>query len=304
MFSYEVRQILTTTSTRKNRKETLESPTACDMLRMMQMTIRTISCWTVALGILLASPLLADDIRPPTQPLDGPGGAKAAHASVIHHVYGQGATQYWIYEPDSPKPESAPVVIFIHGWSAMNPAIYGAWIDHIVKHGNIVIFPRYQATPLTSPRDFTPNAIASIQDAVKQLQGEPDHVRPQLDHFAAVGHSVGGLLVANVAALAAESGLPQIKAVMSTEPGKTTSGNGQTFVPLADMSRIPASTLLLAVAGDHERAGRKERRAADISRVDRGRAGKQESGRGRVRPARLAGANGQSPRASGPGHRL
>lgn len=222
------------------------------MLRNMQAKIRSIIWWSAVVGLVLTQPLLAADIRQPTQPVDGPGGAKAVHASVIHHVYGQGATQYWIYEPDAPKPESAPVVIFIHGWSAMNPAIYGAWIDHLVKRGNIVVFPKYQATPFTSPRDFTSNTIASIQDAIKQLQSEADHVRPQLDHFAAVGHSVGGLLVANLAALAAESALPQIKAVMSTEPGKTASGEGRPFVPLVEMSKIPASTLLLAVAGDRD----------------------------------------------------
>jgi len=223
--------------------------------------IRLISLWCAALVMLFALPLAADDVgstsqpavHPPAQPVDGPGGAKAAHASVITHTYGEGGTQYWVYEPDGPKPASAPVVIFIHGWCAWNPAIYGAWIDHIVKRGNIVIFPIYQATVLTSPHDFTANAIASIQDALRRLANEPGHVKPQLDHFAAVGHSVGGLLVANVAALAAESELPQIRAVMSTEPGKTTNGSGQPFVPLSDMKKIPATTLLLAVAGDNDR---------------------------------------------------
>jgi acetyl esterase/lipase len=236
------------------------SATVC--FRIMQARIRLISLWCIALAMLPMRALLADNvppatqpaaIRPPAQPADGPGGAKTAHDSVIRHSYGQGGTQYWIYEPDAPKPDSAPVVIFIHGWGAWNPAIYGAWIDHIVKRGNIVIFPKYQATLVTSPRDFTSNAISSIQDALKQLQSEPDHVKPQMDHWAAVGHSVGGLLVANVAALAAESGLPQIKAVMSTEPGKTSNASGQTFVGLADMKKIPATTLLLAVAGDKDR---------------------------------------------------
>jgi len=206
------------------------------------------------IGLIAASacPLRADGIHQPAQAPDGPGGAMPAHTSVIQHMYGDGATRYWIYEPDAPKPASAPVVIFIHGWTAMNPAIYGAWIDHIVKRGNIVIFPIYQASLLTAPADFTPNAIASVQDGLARLQSEPDHVKPELDHLAAVGHSVGGLLVANIAALAKESALPQIKAVMSTEPGKTNSGNGRTFVPLAEMSKIPSSTLLLAVAGDKD----------------------------------------------------
>lgn len=206
----------------------------------------------IALAMLCAHCALANDVRPPAQPADGPGGAKAAHASVLKNHYGDGATAYWIYEPDQPKPATAPLVVFIHGWSAMNPAIYGAWIDHIVKRGNIVVFPLYQSSVLTSPRDFTPNAITSIQAAIKELKGNPAHVQPELEHCAAVGHSVGGLLVANVCALAAESGLPPFRAVMSTEPGKTYAGQGQTFVPLADLKKIPAATLLLAVAGDRD----------------------------------------------------
>jgi acetyl esterase/lipase len=205
--------------------------------------------------------LLADGVPPPASPTpptppvqaaDGPGGVKASHAAVIKTSYGEGGTQYWLYEPDQPKPATAPVIVFIHGWSAMNPAIYGAWIDHIVKRGNIVVFPRYQSTILTPPHNFTPNVIASIQDAIKRLKNDPGHVRPELDHVAAVGHSVGGLLVANVCALASESGLPPIRAVMSTEPGRTTTNQGDTFVELADMKKIPAETLLLAVAGDRD----------------------------------------------------
>jgi acetyl esterase/lipase len=231
------------------------------MICPMQAKNRRVLLWCVALTTLLPLRWLQADTQPTTQPAvhqpaqpdDGPGGAKAAHASVIMHTYGEGSTQYTIYEPDAPKPDSAPVVIFIHGWCAWNPGIYGAWIDHIIKRGNIVIFPKYQATAFTSPRDFTANTIASLQDALKRLHNEPGHVKPQMDHWAAVGHSVGGLLVANVSALASESGLPQIKAVMSTEPGKTTTGSGQPFVGLVDMKKIPSSTLLLAVAGDQDK---------------------------------------------------
>jgi acetyl esterase/lipase len=219
----------------------------------MRAKFPTLLTLCISLIAATACPLRGDGFHQPAQPADGPGGAKLAHTSVTSHVYGEGATQYWIYEPDGPRPASAPVVVFIHGWTAMNPAIYGAWIDHIVKRGNIVIFPLYQATVLTSPRDFTGNAISSVQDALKRLQSKPDHVKPELDHLAAVGHSVGGLLVANLAALAKESSLPQVKAVMSTEPGKTAGANGNPFVPLADMSKIPASTLLLAIAGDQDK---------------------------------------------------
>jgi pimeloyl-ACP methyl ester carboxylesterase len=81
------------------------------------------------------------------------------------------------------------------------------------------------------------------------LQSEPGHVSPDLNKFAAVGHSLGGLLAANTAALASESNLPRVSAVMSVEPGIT---DAPINVPLADLKKIPADTLLLTLAGDED----------------------------------------------------
>ena len=74
---------------------------------------------------------------------------------------GVGPRSYWLFEPDQPKPERAPVVVFLHGWFAVNPGFYGAWINHLVRHGRIVIFPRYQNDVGTLPQDFLPNALAA-----------------------------------------------------------------------------------------------------------------------------------------------
>ena len=186
---------------------------------------------------------------PPLQPENGPGGKTPLHSAVIKNRYGTGGKEYWIYEPDRPKPTKAPVVIFLHGWGGTNPLYYGAWIDHIVKRGNIVIFPRYQSSILTRREDFIPNTLYAVKDAVTRLQTEPGHVRPDLDKVATVGHSLGGLLAASVAALAGESELPRIRAVMSVEPGLTRSPAN---VPLADLKKIESDTLLIAVAGDRD----------------------------------------------------
>jgi len=70
-----------------------------------------------------------------------------------------------------------------------------------------------------------------------------------LSKFATVGHSLGGVLAANVAALASQSKLPRARAVMSVEPGITESPIN---VPLADLKKIPAETLLLTLAGDQD----------------------------------------------------
>lgn len=203
--------------------------------------------------LLLASPFTrgvsAQSATPPSQPLNGPGGKQYVHASVTKNRYGKGGQEYWIFEPDSPRPRTAPVIIFLHGWGGMNPLYYGAWLDHLVKRGNIVVYPRYQSNLLTPIRDFTPNALAAVKDAVRRLQTERGHVTPDFTKFATVGHSLGGVLAANIAALARESNLPRVRAVMSVEPGITESPIN---VPLADLKKIPAETLLLAVAGDQD----------------------------------------------------
>ena len=188
-------------------------------------------------------------VTPPSQPQTGPGGKQYLHASVTKNRYGKGGQEYWIFEPDSPRPRTAPVIVFLHGWGGMNPLYYGAWVDHLVKRGNIVVYPRYQANLLTPIKDFMPNTLSAIKDAIDRLQTEPGHVRPDLNKFATVGHSLGGLLAANVAALAVESKLPRVRAVMSVEPGIT---EAPINVPLADLKKIPAGTLLLAVAGDQD----------------------------------------------------
>ena len=208
-----------------------------------------------SLALLLSLVLFALTIfssqnpTPPSQPAAGPGGKQYVHASVIKNRYGKGGEEYWIFEPDTPKPASAPLIVFLHGWGGMNPLYYGAWIDHLVKRGNIVVYPRYQASLLTPIQQFTPNTVGAIKDAISRLKTEPGHVSADLSKFAAVGHSVGGLLAANVAALASVSGLPRVVAVMSVEPGIT---EAPINIELADLKKIPAETLLLAVAGDQD----------------------------------------------------
>ena len=205
--------------------------------------------------ILIAVLLLTVPVRsqqlpaPPPQPETGPGGKQKPHAAVIKNRYGQGGKEYWIYEPDRPKPQTAPVVIFLHGWGGTNPLYYGAWIDHLVKRGNIVVFPRYQSSILTRREDFIPNTVDAVNAAFARLQSEPGHVRPDLNKVAAVGHSLGGVLAASLAALAGDNKLPLVRALMAVEPGLT---RAPISVPIADLSKIPSSTLLLSIAGDRD----------------------------------------------------
>lgn len=185
---------------------------------------------------------------PPEAPETGPGSAEYAHAGLTSEFFGKGPKSCWLFLPDGPRPEKAPVVVFLHGWAAITPRAHGAWITHLVRRGNIVIFPRYQRI-LTPPREFTPNAAHAIRAALERLT-EPGGVTPDLERVAFLGHSMGGVLTANLAAEARERGLPQPRALFAMQPGITETRPDGRFIHLADLSKIPADTLLLSLASD------------------------------------------------------
>ena len=192
-------------------------------------------------GIAIAN---FDDPTPPNQPESGPGGSGYSHDGYEKNRYKWGGSQYWIFEPRKPKPESAPLIVFNHGYLAIHPIIYWTWIIHLVKKGNIVVYPRYQGGFVLGYKNFLPNAINAVEDAIKTLQSG-DHVRPELDKFAIVGHSLGGGITANMAALAEEEGLPIPKAIMPVQP----------FIQpgiLVDLSKISSDTLMLVVVGEDD----------------------------------------------------
>jgi acetyl esterase/lipase len=190
------------------------------------------------------------DDRPESAPANGPVAADVAysHRAVRRFELGDGPRSYWLFEPAEPKPERAAVVVFLHGWFAVNPAFYGAWIDHLVRSGRIVVFPRYQNDVGTLPREFLPNAMSAIRDALGVLETGVKHVRPDPGRFVLIGHSAGGNLAAQVAAVSPDphSGLPQPRAVIALMPGEV--------VPCREPSldRIPASTLLIVAVGEDD----------------------------------------------------
>ena len=202
---------------------------------------------------------------PPAQPAQGPGGAAASAAKVQSQQFGEKGASYWLYWPDEPKPETAPVIIFLHGWGGVEPKAYRNWIDHLVQRGNLVIFPRYQENLRTQPGEFMPNAVAAIKDALVQCNTVAG-IAPDLTKFAVVGHSAGGALAANLAVSAIAQGLPQPRAVMPVEAAIGMSAELDDVMagrfPVEDFSKIPAPTLLLVVAGQDDdvagdRLGRK-----------------------------------------------
>jgi acetyl esterase/lipase len=192
----------------------------------------------------------AEEPKTCVQASERPAGTEVVypHRSIKRYELGDGPRSYWLFEPAEPKPQRAAVVVFFHGWFAVNPAFYGAWIDHLVRRGHIVVFPRYQNDVGTLPREFLPNAMAAIRDALDVLEAGMKHVRPDRSRFALLGHSAGGNLAAQIAAVAADphSGLPLPKAVIAVMPGEV--------IPSREPSldRITPSTLLLVAVGEDD----------------------------------------------------
>lgn len=169
------------------------------------------------------------------------------HKTVRRQEFGLGARSYWLFEPADPTPASAPVVVFNHGWLAVNPGAYGAWIDHLVRSGRIVIYPRYQADAFTRPTTFLSNALAAVEDALGVLEAAHGHVRPDRGRFAIIGHSAGGSLAAQMAAAAADRFLPKPRAVIALMPGE--------LQPIREptLDKIPADTLLVVTVAEDDK---------------------------------------------------
>ena len=102
-------------------------------------------------------------VTPPGPPPSGYGSKNYPYTSVVKRDYNDGQTGFMLYYPAAPHADSLPVVIFNHGFGEWNPINYGAWINHLILRGNIVIFPIFQ-TDLNSPSSasvFTVNVVAA-----------------------------------------------------------------------------------------------------------------------------------------------
>lgn len=172
------------------------------------------------LFMLLVFSLFSYSQSQPSQPVTGPGGSAYTFGDVTQFDYATNGNgqDFWLYEPNSPVPDSANVVVFIHGLGETNPKLYGAFIKHLVRKGNIVIYPRYQRDLNSDNATFSDSCAKGIQRALDTLQ-QPGHVKPRLQNFFILGHSVGGILTANMSTRYAMYGLPKPLTAFSMQPG-------------------------------------------------------------------------------------
>ncbi len=162
---------------------------------------------------------------PPAQPTDGPGGSDVAYPGVQTEQREAGVTGYWLIVPTDANGTPVldahlPLVIFLHGFSAIDPVSYGAWLDHIAQRGAIVVYPIYQSDDqfIAGTDRYLPNARMAIRSAIDELgDASPDALDP--DRVAVAGHSAGGLLATQYALTASEEGLPVPTVLMTLMPG-------------------------------------------------------------------------------------
>ena len=202
---------------------------------------------------------------PPPQPTFGPGGSAYPHASVVkngpywanNRVF-DNDFEYFIYEPASPTPANAPVILFLHGFEAFQPKSYEAWAEHMARNGFIVVWVQFQAKTLTPLKTLAPNAHAAWVDALYRLQNFwwEKHVKPSKDasgnlQTTIVGHSVGGWIGAILAAQA-QTVVPTIPvplALTLVEPA--TKG----LIAGAAFGQINPATKMQVLIGDQDTIG-------------------------------------------------
>jgi predicted esterase len=225
-----------------------------------QIVIRFLLCGT----LLGAFPVLAQTppITAPGQPVAGPGGSTYSFAGVTVNgpYWANNRTtnnnlQYYIYEPNTPTPAQAPVILFLHGYGALLPANYQSWLYHMCRKGYIVVWVKYQATPTSPFSGYPANAQAAWTDALYRLQNFwwEHHVQPQKNangiiETVIVGHSFGGWIAASLAASqpTAVPHFPPPFGLVMIEPAR------MNLLPTINFSAIPSTIKMLFVSGDQD----------------------------------------------------
>lgn len=189
-----------------------------------------------------------EEMEGDSSPLLKPGSSEYNHSGVIERFFDDprgSAYDYWVFLPEGPVDQKAPVVVFLHGWFFFDPSNYQEWINHMVQRGNIVIFPRFQSNPIENDLfTFTNRALSAIEEAFKAIETDPSGIVADLDKVATVGYSIGGYLATNYANRAKERGLPQPQVLMPVFPSGV-------FVDL-DLSGIPSTTMMNCFVGEDD----------------------------------------------------
>jgi acetyl esterase/lipase len=214
--------------------------------------MRSLSARLVILG-LLATPAATLAATPPPQPKSGPGGADYVAAEVVKRAVGRASAATYVFHAAGSPAQPRPVVVFIHAWGQPNPQAYGAWIEHLARKGNLVLFPKYQEVNRTRPADASNVAAALVKDALAALAAD-EQAKPDTQKLAVAGHLAGAAVAVNLAATAKEKGLPAPALVFALMPGGIASDPKSRGVLLADLKEIDPAALIVTMIGDRDAA--------------------------------------------------
>lgn len=118
--------------------------------------------------------------------------------SVTRGAAGSAAdgSRVWWWVPERADGRPAPVVVVLHGFAALDPALYGGTIQHLWRRGNAVIYPQFQRGDLGFFRDTNQNVF--LRRAIDATNVALDRIGHEVvrDDLVLYGHLLGGLLAA------------------------------------------------------------------------------------------------------------
>ena len=130
----------------------------------------------------------------------GHGGGLAAErrGDLVYETGGEGPGRVTVIRPaDAAGP--LPLVLFLHGWGATETRFYRPWLEHLAHEGNAVIYPRYQDSFAEPPPQVLGNVLVGVREALEELHDA------DLGSLVVAGHSAGGALAADYAAIARDA---------------------------------------------------------------------------------------------------
>ncbi len=202
------------------------------------------------LGVCFAASW-AHAATPPQQPEQGPGGRDYKSAEVVKRAVGTASAGTFVFHGADAPAKPRPVVIFLHSWGATNPGLYGGWIEHLARKGNLVLFPRFQEVNRSRPADASNLAEDLIQSALSAL-AEDANAKPDRERVAFIGHSAGVPLALNLAAGVSSGKVPAPKLIFGLMPGGIASDEKERGILLRDLSTIDPATLIITMSGDRD----------------------------------------------------